>query len=272
MRKFLVLALLGTSGCSIFPVKWEGIWFLKVPPADPSTCDLKGDENFDNGSFPEGGTVIDTNWTFTDEENESDSAVMVEILKGHKGNLFLFLGDRVFPATSTAKSLTAIWQGTTDDSQKEKHDAGYDYSEDVHAESTETVTLTRGAGGVFDGTWSLSSSYEQDYSETDQWRATQVGLSTGQIPSFAYLTGKATINTANKQECGNDCTLSLTTTCDGSMDISAEYAGHYTDGEFDGVKGATQPSGAQAQQSVPGTTGGTTFPTDPYTYTSYSTY
>jgi len=269
MRNLSILALLGLTGCSLMPVKWEGIWFVQVPVADPATCDFKGDENFDQGEFPSGTTTVDTKWTITDDEQESDSAVMIEIMKGHKGDLFLMMGDRVYPATSTSKSFTATWEGTTDDAHKEKHDAGYDFSDDVSGDSTETLTLTRGAGGVFAGTWSLSSSYQEDYSETDQWKSTQVGLTTGQIPSFLYLTGKATVNSANKQECGSNCTLSLTTTCDGSMDISAEYAGNYTDGEFAGIKGATQPAGAQAPQ-VPVTTGGTTFPTtNPYTSYTY---
>jgi len=270
MRNLSILAVLGLTGCSILPVKWQGIWFLQVPVADPAACDFKGDENFDGASFPDDPGTIDTKWTITDDEQVSDSAVMIEIMKGHHGDLFLVMGDRVFPATSTAKSFTAIWDGTTDDTHEEKHDAGYDYHDDVSGDSTETLTLTRGAGGGFAGTWSLSSTFQEDYSETDQWKSSQVGLDVGRIPSFLYLTGKAPTNTANKQECGDKCTLSLKTTCDGSVDISAEYAGNYDEGEFAGIKGATQPPGAQEPQVPAGTTGTTIGGTTYFPYTSYT--
>lgn len=246
MRNLSIVALIGLSGCSLLSTKWEGIWFVQIPVADPSTCEFKGDENFDDADFPDIGGPVDTNWTITDEADMSDSAVMVEIMKGHSGQLFMVMGDRVFPSTSTSKSFTATWAGTTQDSHTESHDAGYDFSDDIKADSTETITLTKGAGGVFNGTWAVSSTFTEDYKESDQWKVAQVGLPSGQIPSNLYLTGRFPTNTAADQECGNDCTLSLTTTCDGSLDISAMYAGNYNDGLFAAVEDSSQAAGAAA--------------------------
>jgi hypothetical protein len=258
MRILSILPLFLATGCSLLPVKWEGIWFVQVPVESDFACDFKGDENYDNAAFPKDAGPVDTNWTITDDVNESDSALMVEIMKGKSGNLFLVMGDRVFPATSTAKTFTATWDGTTKDTHEEEHDAGYDFTLDMDANSTETISFTRGPGGVFSGSWSVSSDSTTDYSETDQWKAAQVGLNAGQIPSSLWLEGREPSNTAAGQECGSKCTLTLTTTCDGSTDLTAMYAGKYNDGLFTAIGGAGQSPGAEVV-TTGGQTGGTTY-------------
>ncbi|MEQ1569581.1 MAG: hypothetical protein ABMA64_28345 [Myxococcota bacterium] len=259
MRNPMMVVMLSMSGCSsILGTSWEGIWFVQMPPMDAAACETVGDENFEDGEFPDLNPGGGGDWSITDEEEVSDYAFLAQVMKGKSGEVFVVIDDRVFPGVADGKTLTATWEGVTDDTHAEEHDAGYDYSDSFVAHTVETLSITR-TKGEYVGTWEIESSSVVHWIETDQWKSAQVGLTSGQMPSDTFLIGTDTVNTAAGEECNGDCQLVLTTNCAGSVDFSARYAGHQDNGLFSGVGDAGQPAGAG--------TGG--YYTDPYTYSSY---
>jgi hypothetical protein len=259
MRNLGLVALLGLStGCSVLGVQWEGVWFVEMPLMDPSACDFGGDENYQNAEFPDVDVPVDGPWTYTDEGEFSPSAFMIQIMKGKKGEMFVVIGDRVFPAIADSKTLIASWEGITDDAHTEEHEAGYDFTETILNHTNETITLSK-VGPEFKGVWDIESTASTSWTETDQWKQAQVGLTYSQIPSTFYLTGAGRDNVPLDKDCNGDCELTLTTNCAGKVDFTVSYAGNY-DGMYDAVEDASQ---------APGSSGGGYYYYNPYDTTWY---
>jgi hypothetical protein len=263
MRTLSALALLGLSGCSVFGSKWEGIWFVQMPILQDDTCETTGDENFSNANIPDLEPVATGDWEYTEETTLSDYAFMVEVMKGKGGEVFVVFGNRVFPGTADGKTLTASWEGITDERFISEHDAGYDYTESFTTHATESMTITK-AGGAYTGEWKVDLTSVTEWIETDQWKQNAVGLTTGQMPSAGYLDGREPVNTSDGEECTGDCDLSFTTSCSGAVPLTAKFAGKYTEGLYGAVEDAVQDPGSLYGYYPPGYT-------IPYTtpYTSY---
>lgn len=233
-----------SSGCGMFAPKWEGVWFVEVPVMDPSACVVSADENFDDAELFE-PDVATGPWTYVSESASSQGAFFVEVLNGKDGEVFVVVGDEVYPGTADKKLLQVEWTGSTDDLSSQEHEEGYLYSQSVVAEVLEKLTLVNPTAGQATGTMQVTSTSVQEWYETDRWRFNQIGISYSQMPSTSWLTGNRASNLLDSLECADDdCHLRVETSCDGQIDLTASFAGKYENGMFSGIEDAGQDPGA----------------------------
>lgn len=240
----LAPAVLGSSGCaSMFTPQWEGVWLFEVPAIDEGDCLPAVTENFTDAEVPE--LVLNDEWVYVDDLTLSNSAYFVEILAGKAGQVFVVVGDEVYPGTQDKKSLSVSWDASTDSTHSETHESGYTYSRDELTSWTTTISLIKSDNGVASGQLEIASTSSVDYAETDKWKENQSGIFYSQVPSTGYLTGTDPVNLPDSAECAADsCTLSIDTACSGDTQFTATFAGKYENGMFTGIEDAGQSAGA----------------------------
>jgi hypothetical protein len=243
MRWFAPLLALSTlTGCA--PEGWEGIWFVQMPVLDATACGTDIDENYIDAFAPDGGDP-DSEWSFTQTTTLSDSAFFAQVLEGEGATAFVIIDDVVYPGTWDKDVLQVSWSGVLDDVYTEEHDSGYAFFHSEVAELEETLTFLRGEDGAMTGQYSTESNSTIAWSESDRWKLNQVGFYDSQLPSTSYLTGTNPYNVADAEDCnGDDCELTITTTCSGSVDFTGAYAGMHEEGMYASIEDATRDAGA----------------------------
>lgn len=239
----LAPAVAGSSGCTMFTPQWEGVWLFEVPAIDQADCLPAVSENFTDAEVPE--ILLDGEWVIVDDLTLSNSAYFVEVLAGKAGEVFMVVGDSVYPGTQDKKSLSVSWDASTDDTHSETHDSGYSYARSELTTWTTTISLIKSDNGVASGQLEIASASNVAYTETDKWKENQSGIFYSQLPSSSYLTGTDPVNLADTVECAADnCELDIDTACSGDTQFTATFAGKYENGMFTGVADAGQSAGA----------------------------
>ncbi|MEQ1505913.1 MAG: hypothetical protein ABMB14_27000 [Myxococcota bacterium] len=247
MRKFAPVFLVGLPGCMFFTPQWEGVWFVDAPSLDVSACDpVVSNENFDDAEVPDAATGGD--WTIVDNLTLSDEAYFLQVLNGKGNQVFVVIGDEVFPGTQTKDQLTVTWTRSTVGDYSETHVDGYDFAVVTDTTVDQTITLTKTENGLAKGTTDYTSTSTLAYTESDRWKSAQTGVGYSQMPSISYLTGVGAVNLPDNRECADDdCVLTVTTACDGASDFTATFSGEYDNGMWAGIEDASQPAGAPVQ-------------------------
>lgn len=243
MRNTSCLALFLVSGCGAFSSNWEGVWFVEAPVMDASACVVSGDENFDNADLREDDGDTTGPWTYLGESTVSGSAFFVEVLAGKGGEVFVVLGNEVYPGIAEKKLLQVEWTSSDDSWFSEEHEAGYFYSQASVSEVLEKLTFVDPKAGQATGTLQITSTAVNEWYEADRWRLEDVPFAYTRVPSDSWLVGDARINDLGSLECADDdCHLQITTSCDGQVDLAASFAGK-NDGNFSGIEDAGQDPG-----------------------------
>lgn len=243
MRILSVATLLFASGCGVFSPDWEGVWFLEIPVMDASDCAFSGDENFEDADLLEIEEGVGP-WTYTIESTRSNSASFIEVLNGKAGEVFVVIGDEVYPGLAEKKILQVEWTSLVDDLDAQEHEDGYLYSHSQESTVDEKLVLVDPKGGQATGTMQVTSSSVDEWYETDRWRLNQIGIGYSQMPSTNWLTGSRSTNSLDASECADDdCHLRIESSCDGRVDLEASFAGKYENGMFAGIGDAGQEAG-----------------------------
>jgi len=167
--RFLIpLVALGTTACGS-ACCLPGLWYIKIGNVQTSDSEFDCDENFDNASCPE-ADGDEGEYTFTSDATESEQLIIVEILEGPSGNKILVRDGMIYPGTQDGKVWTFSWtRQETGDSTVEHESGDYEETASVDGQITETFTLERGKGNIYMGSWSLQSSVESKWTQTDEW-------------------------------------------------------------------------------------------------------
>jgi hypothetical protein len=221
---------------------------VQVPLVESSECEPEIDENYKDASVPEEEEVDEGDWEYDYDSEVSDAVYFVQVLE-EGGEVFVSVGDTPYYGVAEGKQLTASWTDFADVTDREEHDEGYFYEEKIESETTVTFTFTRGDKGVVDGVYDLNVKSSIEYTESDEWTPSDIGLQQGQMNGVAqvYLENddpQGTQNTAADDDCeGGECELSIETNCKDSVKMQVFYAGDHDEGMWEGVKDAERGFG-----------------------------
>lgn len=239
-----LVALSMLTGCLRTSGDWEGIWFIQVPPASTVDCETDIDENFKDAQVPE-DQVVDGPWTYEETFEGSDSGFFMQVLV-QNGNTFGIIDDVVYVGTADAKTLTLNWEGFEESDESAEHEEGYRFELVETGTTSETITLTKGEKHTYAGTFDFALSTEAQYIEDDEWVAADVGFGTGDVPGY-LLEGDVTENGFDTDDCsGDECEITVTTTCNSSQDITASFVGKHNEGMYSSVEDATRAPGVES--------------------------
>ena len=242
-----LLLTLAATGCK-GPGSWEGIWMVQVPLQESDACEPDIDENYKNASVPDEEEIEEGEWVYEDDTKVSDSVFFVQVLE-QGGEIFVFVGDEPYYGTAEGGSLTASWTDFIDTESTEEHEQGYEYREVASAETTISLTFTRGEKGVVGGSYDYQTKSTYEWSESDEWEPSDVAFQQGQMNGVAglYLVNDdagGTQNGATDDDCdGGDCELVVKTNCKDSVPVQVFFAGDHDEGMFQGIKDANRPYG-----------------------------
>lgn len=236
---FLTLPLLG--GC-LGPSFVEGVWLVELPPSAEEACDSTLTENFENADPYDTPDTPDSEWTYEETTDASGSLFFVEVLEGKGGKAVLVLGSEAIPGTKDGNVYTFTWDDFENSVDSAEHESGYVYREEVNASSKTTLTFEKGKSGTATGTWSIDSSEEYVFAESDEWDESATGYWNGQIEdvSYSYLDGDAS-NMYDSADCADErCRITISQTCSGSLPVTMTWYASADDDVYEGVSGAGQ--------------------------------
>ena len=239
-----LLALSALTGCLRTSASWEGIWLLNLPVFDSLECSSDIDENFLDAAPYKDPDVDPGDWEYTVEGEQSVKAEFLEVLI-QNGQAIGIWNDEVYVGTADAKTLTLAWESSEDLEDKEEHSSGYAFVETTRASTTETLTLTKGKNNTYTGKWEVKFNDTTTYEEDDEWDRDETGINQGRIPSNILEPDNNgdQNNVFDEDDCsGNTCELTVSTKCNGKMDLTAVFAGD-NEGMFNGIEDADRPNG-----------------------------
>lgn len=251
-RSLLLLTPLLATGCSS---GISGIWTMSVawPAEDACTDELS--HNFADATPIEGDTDEPADgWTETESETHTDQLMFVQVETMGSDEAVLIVGAQAWPGVKTAKgNYTFSWSGSDERLQDESHSSGYQFTYSQTALSEEQIVLILDQG-IGSGTWEVTSSSEQSWLESDLW-SKELRFQQGAIPADQYLVvtqgqgpKQKEVPAANSRdgvECqGAQCSLSVTSACEGSLEVVLTQTDYSDEDAFQGVIGAGQGYGA----------------------------
>lgn len=212
MRNAVALLALSTlaTGCGAPASPFEGIWVAYWAAVYTSTESSTGSENYLGGKFPEGDEPTTSEWTHTEDIEQSEQMGAFEIVGGPGDMAYLFSGGELVPGTVDGKVATFAWSEFTNSTETDEHESGYKFVERQDTEYTTTITIDR---GTMTGTAVTNSHSEVAWSESDEWDATETGQYYSEVPASSYLEQDGTGYPDNEPDAKNceaaDCRLSI---------------------------------------------------------------
>ena len=231
----------------------SGVWTIEIPGDDGEDgCSDDVSHNFD------GATVISTDTATgipggveVDESHSSSPTLVVIAIEQSDGSTAVLMsGNELYPGTKVDGAWSFTWEKSNESKSTETF-KDYSYSVDLSSTGTTTWSLTP-TGDALSGSVDAASEGKSSYSESDTWGEDAAAqFPNGQIPSNRYLTVTRqdsevpATNSVDKQECGGgDCSLKVTSTCEGSIDITGARTGYETSDLADKVIVSGQQGGA----------------------------
>lgn len=256
----LALAVLGLTGCSS---GIDGVWTMNIPYTTADACVDSVSHNFTGATEIAEEATDDDGWTTTESDEQSDQLIFLQIESTGKDSAVMVIGPEVWVGTELSKGLWSFsWEGSEDSSLTEAHETGYEYTETVLAQSSDTLQLAFDAG-IGGGTWTMSSTSEQAWAEADGW-SEELGFRTGRIPSDLWLEREPSgggpgggtsgptppelepaTNERDVADCDSDtCRLQVTSECASEMDVTLQQTDYDAEEVFDYLRNAGRPHGA----------------------------
>jgi hypothetical protein len=224
MRPFVCLSVLGLfSGCSSL----GGVYLVELEAAtEGMVCEESMEENFENNVEAEGDETTEGDWTFTESVSESASAFFIELVALDHGQWALLYADSLALSTeSSGGTNTFEWDDFYEESEGMEHQTGYIFAGTVNDSSLTTVEMEGVGGGELQGTWSMTMTSVDTWSESDTWDSGETGMWSGSIPSYDYLfdeDGWEIENSADMEDCSDEnCELTVSLTCSLSLGFVA---------------------------------------------------
>jgi hypothetical protein len=235
----ILCSLGGLSGC----VQVDGIWYFVFDIEPLAECSESVAHNYIDAAVP-GVDPVDSPWTFTESHDSSPSSGFGQIVNLEDGTAVLILDQQTYPGERISGDWVFSWQEFDEVASSETHESGYTYTGDESSSATTTITMSM-SGSSATGPIGWSSAQEQNWLETDQWDAAEVGLFDTQIPASNYLedpNGGLVSNAYDVVDCsGPNCELSVNTTCTTSGSFTATETKYADEDVFDAVDSAGQP-------------------------------
>lgn len=234
MRTMYIAALALLAGCSLNPAApVQGVWVFYLDADSSSDSAIDCTENYRDAKCPESSTPDDTGpWTYENDSESSKQILVAEIIGGEGKDAFLIIQDTIVPGTIDGGVASFSWPNTEETTESRTHEDGYHYEHTSASESDTTLTLdTKGETGTI----SFDSSQSEEWRETDEWEAFDIGVYDSEIPSSAYLEedGGSTYNNYDDRDCEDDeCMLRIESSTNGSSSFTA------TRTDYDGMDGS----------------------------------
>lgn len=216
-RRFLLatFALAGsTLGCS--QESSEAIWAFYLGAMVTESDSLNLSHNFDGAYEPNSNS----DWTTSGDITESEAIVYGEMVTLSNGEELLVLQNQTYLGATVESTTTWSWDHYSEGNHYESHEQGYAFTQDWNDHSLDAIALTDAdTDGVMTGTWTRTTSTDDQFNEDDTWDTALTGQSGTQIPSSGYLVvtddfdnETAAANSAVATDCtGDPCTLAVST-------------------------------------------------------------
>lgn len=254
MNKITTLGLL-LVGCKGTDGNGD-IWAFELPYDDTYACEDVITHNFSDGYVAEeeaGGA-----WTTEESTVLSPQLFFGQLETYGTDQAFLIIGTEAYPGIATEAGWKFSWIGSTESSEVSSHESGYDFTSSVIAASNVTITMQVSADTAT-GTWSALDNTDSSWTESDTWDSAAVGQPTGSIPSGQFLVydftkgqgknkitveGAPLTNTFEEPECSGSCELTVSSSCTGSVEFTANRADFEDEGVYQYLERAGQPHGS----------------------------
>ena len=136
------------------------------------------------------------------------------------GEELLVLQNQTYLGVTVESTTTWSWDHYDEGNLYESHDEGYTFTQDWSDHTLDQIALTESdTNGVMTGSWTRTTSTDDEFNEDDSWDASLTGQSNSQIPSTSYLVVSDEFdnetpasNSAMASDCtGDPCMLSVST-------------------------------------------------------------
>lgn len=220
-------SLFALVGCS----QVAGIWAIEIPQTEEEECEEGVTHNFTEGTLSEDpGDTASSDLVIEEESSGSPMVVSVAIEETSGSTANLVVGGQIYPGTKEKDGWTFSWERKGTHTQTTTFETAYTLVEDSTTNTTTTYVFDI-QGDALTGTIKSNSKSTLKWTETDEWGdkpAETIGTR-GAIPSGLYLVnadGDPLNNRNSAAECsGGNCELTLTSSCNGSGQVTGFRTG-----------------------------------------------
>ncbi len=214
-RLLLTTLTLAVSAIGCSQDTSEGIWAFYLGAMVTETDSNTLSHNFDGAYEPSS-----SDWTTSGDITESEAIVYGEMVTLSNGEDLLVVQNQTYLGATVESTTTWTWDHYSEGNLYESHEQGYAFTQDWSDHTLDQIALTESdTDGVLTGSWTRTSTTDDQLNEDDTWDAIATGQSTSQVPSTSYLVVSDEFdnetpasNSAIESNCtGDPCTLSVST-------------------------------------------------------------
>lgn len=244
MKRSALLAViaLGASGCTYDN---EGVFVVYLPNITNTVCDTAYEENFLDSDPPVSADVT-SDWIYTSESEQSDSALFIQIFSDKSGEALVDWGGTLLVGTESKGVITVSWTNQDNSVETATNAMGaYSWSEanDVTVNTTVTLTPNKDIKG-YSGNVAVDTDSTMQWQESDEWDADELGFNIGDINNYLYYLEGTASNGFNSTDCsGTPCNLKVVSFCNGSADFQAKETNLNSE-DYSGIQNSGQSAGA----------------------------
>jgi hypothetical protein len=224
------LSLVALSACA---GPSQGVWWVELELDDAATCSSSVAHNFVDASVPE-EAVDEDPWERETAATQSGAGFFALVTEDADGLIWTHAGE-VLQGTREGGSWTLEGEAWEQTVRSDSHPDGYVFDASEELTSATRVEFTQDKG-TLTGTWTLVSTGERSYTESDDWGVELGQASQTPVGSVLFLEdGTPASNAPDFEDCSSaPCSLSIDDTCSRSGPVQASLT-ELEAGDFEGI-------------------------------------
>lgn len=214
----------------------EGVWWVEIDLEQVASCSQSVAHNFADASVPD-EPVDEDPWERETAATQSGAGFFALVTEDASGLIWTHAGE-VLKGAQEDETWTLEGEAWELSTRSDSHPDGYAFEASEALMSATKVEMTQEKGSL-EGTWTLVSTGERDYSESDDWAVDLGQASQTPVGSVLFLEdGTPASNTPDFEDCSSaPCSLSIEDTCSRSGPVRATLT-ELVAGDFEGVSEA----------------------------------
>jgi hypothetical protein len=214
----------------------DGVWWVELDLEDSATCSQSVAHNFADASVPE-EPVDEDPWERETAATQSGAGFFALVTQDPNGLIWTHAGE-VLHGAAEGGSWTLEGEAWEESTRSDSHPDGYIFEATEALSSATKLELTQDKGSL-EGTWTLVSFSERNYTESDDWAVDLGQPSQVPVGSVLFLEdGTPASNAPDFEDCSSaPCTLSVEDTCSRSGPVRATLT-ELEAGDFEGISEA----------------------------------
>ncbi|MFT5585540.1 MAG: hypothetical protein ACI9VR_003132 [Cognaticolwellia sp.] len=232
------LSLLALGACA---GPSQGVWWVELDLEDAATCSQSVAHNFADASVA-AEAVDEDPWERETAATQSGAGFFALVTQDPAGLIWTHAGE-VLQGTQEGKSWSLEGEAWEQGTRSDSHPDGYVFNATESLTSSTKVEFTQDKG-TLSGTWTLVSTGDRTYTESDDWAVDLAQASQTPAGTVLFLEdGTPASNSPDFEDCSSaPCSLSVLDTCSRSGPVKATLT-ELEPGDFEGIAEAGYASG-----------------------------